>query len=88
VSSNYIHALAQRHAALERRIAEAMKSPLPDSLYITQLKKLRLAYRERIREAIRQKRKTATASRRGHWTEPYPASHPVSAGSPHQQEGA
>ncbi|MGA1342654.1 MAG: YdcH family protein [Hyphomonas sp.] len=87
MSSNYIHALAQRHAALERRIAEAMKSPLPDSLHITRLKKLRLAYRERFREAIRQKRKTATASRRSNWTAPYAASHPISGALPHQQEG-
>lgn len=87
MSSNYIYSLAQRHAAIERRIAEAMKAPLPDSLHITQLKKLRLAYRERIREAIRQKRKTGTASRRGQWTAPYPAPHPLPALSPHQQEG-
>lgn len=87
MSSNYIHALARRHAALERRIAEAMQSPLPDSPHITQLKKLRLAYRERIREAIRHKRKTATASRRGHSTAPHPAAYPVSAATQHQQEG-
>ena len=87
MSTNYIHALAQRHAAIERRIAEAMKAPLPDSLHITQLKKLRLAYRERIREAIRQKRRAAAASRRSQWTAPYPAPHPISALSPHQQEG-
>ena len=87
MSSNYIFALAQRHAAIERRIAEAMKAPLPDSLHITQLKKLRLAYRERIREAIRQKRRAATASRRGQWTAPHPAQLPTSASSPHQQEG-
>lgn len=87
MSSNYIYALAQRHAAIERRIAEAMKAPLPDSLHITQLKKLRLAYRERIREAIRQKRRAATATRRGQWTAPHPAQHPISASSPHQHEG-
>ena len=86
MSSNYIYALAQRHAAIERRIAEAMKAPLPDSLQITQLKKLRLAYRERIREAIRQKRKAATASRHGNWMAPYPAPQPVSAVSSHPQE--
>lgn len=88
MSSNYIHALAQRHAAIEQRIAEAMKSPLPDSLHIAQLKKLRLAYRERIREAIRQKRKTATASRRGQWTAPHAIPSTMRTEPSHQHEGS
>ena len=67
MSSNYIHALAQRHAAIERRIEDALKAPAPDTLYITSLKKLRLAYRDRIREAIRQKRARSTAARPRRW---------------------
>ncbi|WP_291205848.1 DUF465 domain-containing protein [Hyphomonas sp.] len=68
MSSNYIHALAQRHAAIERRIEDALKAPSPDTLYITSLKKLRLVYRERIREAIRQKRMRSTAARPKRWS--------------------
>ncbi len=52
MSSNYIHAL---------------KAPAPDTLYITSLKKLRLAYRGRIREAIRQKRTSSTAAHSRRW---------------------
>jgi len=66
--SNYIHALAQRHAALERRIEDALKSHAPDTLYITALKKLRLAYRDRIREAMRQKRTPSAAARQRRWS--------------------
>lgn len=69
MSFNYIHALAQRHAAIERRIEDALKAPAPDTLYITSLKKLRLAYRDRIREAIRQKR-TRSATRQRRWQPP------------------
>jgi hypothetical protein len=76
MSSNYIHALAQRHAAIERRIEDALKSPAPDTLYITSLKKLRLAYRDRIREAIRQKRARSTAARQRRWP---PAATPAAA---------
>lgn len=61
MTSYYIHALAQRHAAIERKIEEALKAPAPDSIYITSLKKVRLAYRDRIREAIREKRTRSTA---------------------------
>ncbi len=67
MSSNYIHALAQRHAAIEHRIEEALKAPAPDTLYITSLKKLRLAYRDRIREAIRQKRTSKSAATLRRW---------------------
>lgn len=67
MSSNYIHALVQRHAALERRIEDALKSPAPDTLYITSLKKLRLAYRDRILEATRQKRTRSTSTRTRRW---------------------
>ncbi len=67
MSSNYIYALAQRHAAIERKIAEAMKSPSPDTLYITSLKKLRLNYRDRIRDAIRDKRSQAATTREWRW---------------------
>jgi hypothetical protein len=67
MSSNYIYALTQRHAAIERRIEEAQKAPAPDTLYITALKKLRLAYRDRIREAIRQKRTRSAAARPRRW---------------------
>jgi len=67
MSSNYIYALAQRHAAIERKIAEAMKFPSPDILYITSLKKLRLNYRDRIRDAIRDKRSQAATTREWRW---------------------
>jgi hypothetical protein len=67
MSSNYIHALVQRHAAVERQIEDILKSPAPDTLHVMSLKKLRLAYRDRISEAIRQKRTRASATRQNHW---------------------
>jgi hypothetical protein len=67
MSSNYIHALVQRHAAVERQIEDVLKSPAPDTHHVMSLKKLRLAYRDRIREAIRQKRTQASATRQKHW---------------------
>lgn len=79
MSSNYIHALAQRHAAIERRIEDALKAPSPDTLYVTSLKKLRLAYRDRIREAIRQKRMRSTPAR--------PRRRPPAAAAPAQIGG-
>ncbi len=68
MTSNYIHALAQRHAAIERRIEDALKAPAPDTLYITSLKKVRLAYRDRISEAIREKRTRSAATRKRPWS--------------------
>ncbi len=64
MTSNYIQALAKRHAEIERRIEEAQKAPAPDTLYITSLKKVRLAYRDRIREAIRGTWTRSDAARR------------------------
>lgn len=81
MSSNYIHALAQRHAAIERRIEDALKAPSPDTLYITSLKKLRLAYRDRIREAIRQQRMRNTPARPRRW--PPAAAAPAQIGGGH-----
>ena len=57
MTSNYIRALSLRHAALERQIETELKAPLPDTLKIMRLKKLRLACRDRLRDAIRQKRR-------------------------------
>lgn len=57
MTTNYIRALALRHAAIERRIEAEMKAPLPDTLKLMRLKKLRLACRDNIREAISRKRK-------------------------------
>ncbi|OYW87004.1 MAG: hypothetical protein B7X53_13020 [Hyphomonas sp. 34-62-18] len=57
MTSNYIRALALRHAALERQIETELKAPLPDTLKIMRLKKLRLACRESLRDAIRRKRR-------------------------------
>lgn len=81
MSVKYIYTLAQRHAAIERRIADAMKAPSPDTLQVMHLKKLRLAYRDQIREAIHQKRTRASAARRWRWlTHPATrATSPVSA---------
>lgn len=73
MSSNYIYALAQRHATIERKIEDAQKAPAPDSLYIMHLKKLRLAYRDRIREAIREKRTRASSARQWRWLTHAPA---------------
>jgi len=70
MSSSYIYALTQRHAAIERKIQEAMKAPAPDTLHIMALKRLRLAYRDRIRLAISQKRLRASASRTKRWVPP------------------
>ena len=67
MSSNYIHALVQRHAGVERQIEDVLKSPAPDTLHVMSLKKLRLAYRDRIMEAIRQKRTQPSATRQKHW---------------------
>lgn len=78
MSSSYIYALAKRHAAVELKIEEAMKAPTPDTLYIMALKKLRLAYRERIRQAISQKRLRASASRPKRWVPPR-SLHPASS---------
>lgn len=57
MTSNYIRSLALRHADLERRIELAMKAPLPDTLEIMRLKKLKLACRDSLREAISRKRR-------------------------------
>lgn len=57
MTTNYIRALALRHAALEQRIEAEMKAPLPDTLKLMRLKKLRLACRDHLREAINQKRR-------------------------------
>lgn len=78
MSSNYIHALVQRHAAVERQIEDVLKSPAPDTLHVMSLKKLRLAYRDRIREAIRQKRTQPSATRQKHWR-PSPPLRPAAA---------
>lgn len=67
MSSNYIHALVQRHALIERKIAEAMRAPSPDTLYLMSLKTLRLRYRDLIRHAIRDKRSRATEARQWRW---------------------
>lgn len=76
MSSHYIRALALRHAAIERQIEAEMKSPLPDTLEIMRLKKLKLACRDGIREAIRKKRKSAPRRNRpsGIWRAPTPFS--------------
>lgn len=71
MSSNYIYTLAQRDASIERKIRDAMQAPLPDSLLILDLKKQRLAYRERIREAIRQKRHRIRQHHQRGWTAHY-----------------
>lgn len=60
MTSNYIRALALRHAALERLIETEMKAPLPDTLKIMRLKKLRLACRDSLRDAISRKRRVRT----------------------------
>lgn len=57
MTSNYIRSLALRHADLDRRIEAAMKAPLPDTLEIMRLKKLKLACRDSLREAISRKRR-------------------------------
>lgn len=57
MTSNHIRALALRHAALERLIETEMKAPLPDALKIMRLKKLRLACRDSLRDAISRKRR-------------------------------
>ncbi|ABI77556.1 hypothetical protein HNE_1530 [Hyphomonas neptunium ATCC 15444] len=57
MTSNYIRALALRHAALERQIETEMKAPLPDTLKIMRLKKLRLACRDSLRDVISRKRR-------------------------------
>lgn len=82
MSSNYIHALFQRHAAIERQIEDVLKSPAPDTLHVMTLKKLRLAYRDRIRQAIREKRTRASARRQKHWR-PVPAAAPATFAEGH-----
>ena len=57
MTSNYIRSLALKHADLERRIETAMKAPVPDTLEIIKLKKLKLACRDSLREAINRKRR-------------------------------
>lgn len=57
MTSRYIRSLALRHADLERRIEAAMKAPLPDTLEIMRLKKLKLACRDSLRDAISVKRR-------------------------------
>jgi hypothetical protein len=57
MTSNYIRSLALKHADLDRRIEAAMKAPLPDTLEIMRLKKLKLACRDSLREAISRKRR-------------------------------
>lgn len=54
--SNYIRALALRHATLEQRIEAELKAPLPDTLKVARLKKLRLACRDELRKAVSQQR--------------------------------
>jgi hypothetical protein len=56
MNSNYINALARKHAQIDREIEEAQKSHVPDTLVIMQLKKIRLAYRDRLKAAIAEKR--------------------------------
>ncbi len=68
MSTNNIYALAQRHASIERKIEQALNAPKPDTLYIMELKKLRLIYRDRIRAAIREKRYRAVRSGARQWT--------------------
>lgn len=57
MTSNYIRALALRHAALDHQIEIEMKAPLPDTLKIMRLKKLKLACRDTLSDAISRKRK-------------------------------
>jgi hypothetical protein len=86
MSSNYIHALVQRHAGVERQIEDVLKSPAPDTLHIMTLKKLRLAYRDRIREAIRETRTQASARRqkyRRSVPRPQPAAAPAAFSEGH-----
>ncbi|PHP67683.1 hypothetical protein CSC94_08280 [Zhengella mangrovi] len=45
---NHLSALWSRHSILEAKIQHEEKRPLPDSLRIQALKKLRLKVRERI----------------------------------------
>lgn len=71
MTSNYIRALALRHAALERLIETEMKAPLPDTLKLMRLKKLRLVCRDSLRDAISRKR-----SRRSQRIIPSAPSHP------------
>lgn len=79
MSSRYIRALALRHAAIERRIEAEMKSPLPDTLEIMRLKKLKLACRDAIRDAIRKKRNSGV--RRNHASARWRVSAPLSPSS-------
>lgn len=72
MSAHFIHALAQRHAEIERKIEQAMRSPAPDSLYISSLKKLRLAYRDQIQQVIREKRTRAAERRKSRLMPPPP----------------
>jgi hypothetical protein len=56
MNSRYIAALTRRHANIERQIADAQKSPCPDALLIMRLRKIRLQYRDQMKEAITRKR--------------------------------
>ncbi|PKP82722.1 MAG: hypothetical protein CVT79_04590 [Alphaproteobacteria bacterium HGW-Alphaproteobacteria-18] len=83
MTSNYIRALALRHAALERQIETEMKAPLPDTLKIMRLKKLRLACRDSLRDAISRKRRA-----RSHRNIPSaPPGHPARLTMPSQMPG-
>lgn len=66
MSSNSIRALVQRHAGVERQIEDVLKSPAAYTLHIMTLRKLRLACRDRIREAIRETQTQASARRQKH----------------------
>ncbi len=56
MNSRYIHELVPRHAGIARQIADAQNSPCPDALLIMRLKKIRLQYRDQMKEAITRKR--------------------------------
>lgn len=87
MSSSCIYELARRRAAVERRIEEAMKAPAPDPHYIPVLKKLRLACRQRIRQANSQTPLRACTSRRKRRAPPRSV-HPASSTDMQFTEGS
>jgi hypothetical protein len=56
MQSRHINALVRRHSGIERQIEDAQKSPFPDALLISRLEKIRLQFRDQMKEAITQKR--------------------------------
>ncbi|HPF22783.1 MAG TPA: DUF465 domain-containing protein [Hyphomonas sp.] len=64
MNSRYIDALVRRHASIQKMIEDAQSAPSPDALLIMRLNKVRLAYRERMKKAITEKRIEITRDQR------------------------